>query len=428
MRPLIAGNWKMHGLIAQLAEIEQIAATVVAIKPPADILICPPATLMARAADLALQRIAIGGQDCHPETAGAFTGDVSAEMLKDAGASAVILGHSERRQGHGETNAMVAAKADAARRAGLVSIVCIGETQSQRAAGRTLLICRDQIAGSLPIGITAAEVVIAHEPLWAIGTGYTPTTAEIAEVHGHIRETLVTRFGAEGKSVRILYGGSVTATNALQILALPDVDGALIGGASLRATDFDAIIRTVATNASRDQPDNSNWGGRYESLTSIAEKGKIAMRVGLAADHGGFALKQALTEQLQTAGYVIVDFGAFQLDSGDDYPDFVIPLAQAVAEGTVDRGLALCGSGVGASVAANKVAGVRAALIHDIFSAHQGVEDDDMNILCLGGKVIGASLAIELVKGFLAARFSGLPRHRRRLSKVVALENPHAEA
>ena len=152
------------------------------------------------------------------------------------------------------------------------------------------------------------------------------------------------------------------------------------------------------------------------------------MRVGLAADHGGFALKQALAEQLQASGYVIVDFGAFHLDSGDDYPDFVIPLAHAVVAGQVDRGVALCGSGVGASVAANKVAGVRAALIHDIFSARQGVEDDDMNIVCLGGKVIGPSLAIELVNGFLAARFNGLPRHRRRLSKVATLENAQSEA
>jgi ribose 5-phosphate isomerase B len=162
-------------------------------------------------------------------------------------------------------------------------------------------------------------------------------------------------------------------------------------------------------------------------MTSTIRKVKTVMRVGLAADHGGFALKQALAEQLQASGYVIVDFGAFHLDSGDDYPDFVIPLAHAVVAGQVDRGVALCGSGVGASVAANKVAGVRAALIHDIFSARQGVEDDDMNILCLGGKVIGPSLALELVNGFLAARFSGLPRHRRRLSKVAALENAHAE-
>ena len=163
-------------------------------------------------------------------------------------------------------------------------------------------------------------------------------------------------------------------------------------------------------------------------MTSTARQEMTALTVGLAADHGGFALKQALAEQLKSSGYSVVDFGAFQLDSGDDYPDFVIPLAHAVAGGQVDRGLALCGSGVGASVAANKVAGVRAALIHDIFSAHQGVEDDDMNIVCLGGKVIGPSLAIELVNGFLAARFSGLPRHRRRLSKVAALENTQIES
>ena len=251
MRLLIAGNWKMHGLIAQLAEIKSIAAAVVAVNPPADILICPPATLIARAAELAGHRIAIGGQNCHPETAGAFTGDLSAEMLRDAGASAVILGHSERRQGHGETDAIVAAKANAARRTGLLSIICIGETQSQRAAGQTLQVCRDQIAGSVPTGMTAADLVIAHEPLWAIGSGHMPTSAEIADVHGHIRGTLVTHFGFEGKAVRILYGGSVKATNALQILALPDVDGALIGGASLKAIDFAAIIRTVAANATR---------------------------------------------------------------------------------------------------------------------------------------------------------------------------------
>nr|WP_294552263.1 RpiB/LacA/LacB family sugar-phosphate isomerase [uncultured Rhodopila sp.] len=154
----------------------------------------------------------------------------------------------------------------------------------------------------------------------------------------------------------------------------------------------------------------------------------ILMRVGIAADHGGFALKQILADALQSSGYETVDFGAHQLDSGDDYPDFVIPLARAVAEGRVDRGVALCGSGVGASVAANKVAGVRAALIHDIFSAHQGVEDDDMNIFCLGGKVIGSSLAVELVNAFLAARFSGLPRHCRRLAKVAALEDARSEA
>jgi len=251
MQTLIAGNWKMHGLIAQLAEIESIAAAVAASSPPADILICPPATLIARAAELADHRIAIGGQDCHPETAGAFTGDLSAEMLKDAGASAAILGHSERRQGHGETDAIVAAKANAARRTGLLAIICIGETHSQRADGQTLSVCRDQITGSVPERMTAAETAIAHEPLWAIGTGHTPTAGEIADVHGHIRRILVERFGSEGKAMRILYGGSVKAGNALQILAIPDVNGALIGGASLKAGDFDAIIRTVAAELTR---------------------------------------------------------------------------------------------------------------------------------------------------------------------------------
>nr|WP_294552260.1 triose-phosphate isomerase [uncultured Rhodopila sp.] len=246
MRTLIAGNWKMHGLIAQLAEIESIAAAVAASRPPADILICPPATLIARAAQLADRRIAIGGQDCHSETAGAFTGDLSAEMLRDSGASAVILGHSERRQGHGETDVIVAAKANAARRTGLLAIICIGETQSQRGDGQTLQVCRDQITGSVPERMTAAETAIAHEPLWAIGTGHTPTAGEIADVHGHIRGILVERFGSEGKAMRILYGGSVKASNALQILAIPDVNGALIGGASLKSADFDAIIRIFA--------------------------------------------------------------------------------------------------------------------------------------------------------------------------------------
>ena len=241
----------MRGLVAQLAEIGSVAAAVAAIRPLADILICPPATLIARAVELADRRIAIGGQDCHPETAGAFTGDLSAEMLKDAGASAAIVGHSERRQGHDETDAIVAAKANAARRTGLLAIICIGETQSQRADGQTLQVCRNQITGSIPERMTAAETVIAHEPLWAIGTGHTPAAAEIADVHGHIRNILVERFGSEGTAVRILYGGSVKASAALQILAIPDVNGALIGGASLKAGDFDAIIRTVAAELTR---------------------------------------------------------------------------------------------------------------------------------------------------------------------------------
>ena len=236
----------MNGLAAQLGEIETIAASAKATPPLADILICPPATLIARAAQTAAGRIAIGGEDCHTEIAGAFTGDVSAEMLKDAGASAVIVGHSERRQHHGETDAIVAAKAKAARRAGLLAMICIGETKSQRLDGKALSVCGEQIAGSVPEGMTSSAIAIGYEPLWAIGTGHTPTSEEIAEVHAHIRQCLVARLGAEGKKVRILYGGSVKPSNAREILALPEVGGALVGGASLKAADFEAIFRAVS--------------------------------------------------------------------------------------------------------------------------------------------------------------------------------------
>jgi len=249
MRPLIAGNWKMHGLAPQLGEIEAIAASVRAAPPFADILICLPATLIARAVQTAAGRIAIGGEDCHTEIAGAFTGDVSAEMLKDAGASAVIVGHSERRQHHGETDAIVAAKARAARRAGLLAIICIGETKSQRLDGKALSVCGDQIAGSVPDGMTASAVTIGYEPLWAIGSGHMPTSEDIAEMHAHIRQCLAVRLGTEGKEVRILYGGSVKPSNARDILALPEVGGALVGGASLKAADFEAIFRAVSAKA-----------------------------------------------------------------------------------------------------------------------------------------------------------------------------------
>jgi triosephosphate isomerase (TIM) len=243
MRALIAGNWKMHGLTPQLGEIAAVAASLAAASPRTDVLICPPATLLARAVQTAAGRIAIGGQDCHTDSAGAFTGDLSAEMLRDAGASAVIVGHSERRQHHGETDAMVAAKANAARRAGLLAIICIGETQSQRKDGTALSVCADQIAASVPLGI--ASVAIGYEPLWAIGSGRTPTVKEIGQMHAHIRQCLAARLGADGRTVRILYGGSVTPANAREILALPDVGGALVGGASLKAADFDAIVRAV---------------------------------------------------------------------------------------------------------------------------------------------------------------------------------------
>jgi triosephosphate isomerase len=245
MRPLIAGNWKMHGTAPQLGEIEAVAASAKAMPPSADILICLPATLIERAVQTAAGSIAIGGEDCSKEIAGAFTGDVSAEMLRDAGASAVIVGHSERRRRHGETDIVVAAKAKAARRAGLLAIISIGETQAQRLAGNAFSVCGDQIAGSVPEEMTASNTAVGYEPLWAIGSGHMPTPEEIIEMHAHIRECLVVRLGAEGQKVRILYGGSVKPANARAILALPEVGGVLVGGASLKAADFDAIFRAV---------------------------------------------------------------------------------------------------------------------------------------------------------------------------------------
>jgi triosephosphate isomerase len=233
MRQLIAGNWKMNGTAASLAEIETLAARFAAAPPACDALICPPATLVARAA--AASRIAIGGQDCHAEISGAFTGDVSAEMLRDAGATAVIVGHSERRQYHAETDAIVAAKAKAAWRAGLTAIICIGETEAERDAGKANDVCRTQLAGSVPGGATAANTAIAYEPVWAIGTGKTPTLAEIAQMHAHIKSLIP-------PGLRILYGGSVKPSNAAEILALADVGGALVGGASLKAADFLTIV------------------------------------------------------------------------------------------------------------------------------------------------------------------------------------------
>jgi triosephosphate isomerase (TIM) len=249
MRPLIAGNWKMHGMAPQLGEIEAIAAAVKATPPFADVLICLPATLITRAVQAAGGRIAIGGEDCSAEVSGAFTGDISAEMLKGAGAAAVIVGHSERRQHHGETDAIVAAKAKAARRAGLLAIICIGETKSQRLDGKALSVCGDQIAGSVPEGMIAAAVAVGYEPLWAIGSGHMPTSEEIAEMHAHIRQCLEARLGIDGKGVRILYGGSVKPSNAHDILALPEVGGALVGGASLNTGDFEAIIGAAPTKA-----------------------------------------------------------------------------------------------------------------------------------------------------------------------------------
>ncbi len=241
-RPLVAGNWKMNGLTASLAELDRVIASAVRLAPATGLMVCPPATLVAAcAARAAGSPVAIGGQDCHAEAAGAFTGDISAEMLKDAGASAVIVGHSERRTFHKESDADVRAKALAAGRAGLVAVVCVGESRDERLAGRTLDVVGVQIQGSLPDAATAQSVVVAYEPVWAIGSGLTPTPADVAEVHVFIRARLVKRFGGAGEGMRILYGGSVKPSNARDLMAVADVDGALVGGASLKADEFLAI-------------------------------------------------------------------------------------------------------------------------------------------------------------------------------------------
>jgi triosephosphate isomerase (TIM) len=241
-RPLVAGNWKMNGLRSSVAELKAIAEGSGNLAAKVDLMVCPPATLLMEFGFWASDSpVAIGGQDCHPEPFGAFTGDISAEMLADAGAGAVIVGHSERRSQHGETDDLVRRKALAAHRAGLAVIVCIGETMAQREARETIAVVRQQIDGSLPEKATAANLVLAYEPVWAIGTGLTPTPADVAEVHGFLRERLASRYGAAGQGVRILYGGSVKPSNAVELMAVENVNGALVGGASLKAADFLAI-------------------------------------------------------------------------------------------------------------------------------------------------------------------------------------------
>jgi len=237
-RKLAAGNWKMNGTLAALAEIDAILAQ------PAgcDVLICPPAVLIQA---VAAKGIATGGQDCHAKPSGAHTGDIAAQQLKDVGASHVILGHSERRTDHAETDAQVAAKAVAAHEAGLVAVICVGETEAQRDAGQTLDVISAQLAGSVPDCATAANTVIAYEPVWAIGTGRTPTNDQIAEVHALMRDRLAARF-ADGGDVALLYGGSVKPGNAAEIFAIPHVNGALVGGASLKASDFGPIIAALS--------------------------------------------------------------------------------------------------------------------------------------------------------------------------------------
>jgi triosephosphate isomerase len=243
MRQLIAGNWKMNGLLAEaMALSKHVAAGAGGL--PCDLLVCPPATVIRPVAGaLAGTSVAVGGQNCHFAAGGAHTGDIAAAMLRDAGASWVILGHSERRHDHAETDAEVAAKVAAAVAAGLAPIVCVGETEAERLAGRQEAVVGGQLAGSLPRDFAG---VVAYEPVWAIGTGRTPTEADVAAMHGFIRATLLRQLGAAGRGVRILYGGSVKPSNAGLLLALPEVGGALVGGASLVGADFLAIARAAA--------------------------------------------------------------------------------------------------------------------------------------------------------------------------------------
>ena len=240
-RPMVAGNWKMNGSRASLDELALMSTGFTpALRQKLDLMICPPATLVLAASQRAVGTgIAIGGQDCHADDAGAHTGDLSAGMLFDAGATAVIVGHSERRADHGESDATVRAKAEAARRNALIAIICVGETRADREAGKTLAVVRRQLKGSIPDHMTSRDLVVAYEPVWAIGTGLTPTAADVAEVHAMIRQDLRRIVGKEeAEKVRILYGGSVKPSNAKELMSVPNVNGALVGGASLKASDF----------------------------------------------------------------------------------------------------------------------------------------------------------------------------------------------
>lgn len=244
-RKLVAGNWKMHGCAADLAELTALTALLPA-DAATDVVICPPSSLLHRACQAVHgTAIAIGAQDCHAARTGAFTGDVSARMIADAGARHVIVGHSERRAAHGERDADIRAKAQAALAEGLTAIICIGETEDERLSGATLDRLTAQLYGSCPDTASAATTVIAYEPIWAIGTGRVPTLEQIAEVHDMLRAELVKRFGAEGEDVRLLYGGSVKPENAAEIFTCTNVDGALVGGASLRAADFAPIVMAL---------------------------------------------------------------------------------------------------------------------------------------------------------------------------------------
>ncbi len=244
-RKLAAGNWKMNGTGASLAELSALSD---AVTPDADtdVVICPPAPLLYRAVEaVADAGIGIGAQDCHGDTEGAYTGDISATMIADTGAGYVIVGHSERREAHHEDDPEIRGKARAAMASGLVPIICIGESEDEREAGNTLDILGGQLAGSCPDGATGAGVVVAYEPIWAIGTGKVPSLEQIVEVHDFLRGKLVARFGDQGAEIRLLYGGSVKASNAAEIFRAENVDGALVGGASLKAADFAPIVAAL---------------------------------------------------------------------------------------------------------------------------------------------------------------------------------------
>ncbi|WP_034994989.1 triose-phosphate isomerase [Beijerinckia mobilis] len=246
-RPLVAGNWKMNGLRKDLEEIATIRDAVKA-AGPIEVVVCPPFTLLAAAAVLCEgSGVGLGGQDCHTESKGAFTGDIAPPMLKDAGAAYVILGHSERRLFHGESNALIHDKVKAAQAGGLIPILCVGETEDQRKQGQALAVVGQQLQGSIPQDAQIDSLVIAYEPVWAIGTGLTPTAEDVAEMHGFIRTHLSERWPDKAAGVRLLYGGSVKPGNAGKLLAIANVDGALVGGASLIAADFLAIANACPT-------------------------------------------------------------------------------------------------------------------------------------------------------------------------------------
>jgi triosephosphate isomerase len=241
-KALVAGNWKMNGLKAATSEIKKLDNLIKENGAKCDVLICPPFTLISTFVDAGADNVAIGAQDCHMNISGAHTGDISAEMLKEMGCDHIIVGHSERRADHGENNGVVKAKAAAAQAEGAIAIICVGETIDEREAGKALDVVTSQVKASIPSDATMGNTIIAYEPVWAIGTGKVPTTTDVEEVHAEVRSVLNERFGSKGDDINILYGGSVKASNANELMSVANVNGALVGGASLKADDFYGII------------------------------------------------------------------------------------------------------------------------------------------------------------------------------------------